>query len=300
VLPLDGIRARAGDVSVSYLPAAPATPADQAVVASADAVLVFVGLTAADEGEGLIAAGDRKSLVLPNNQDALVSAVAALNPHTTVVLEGSGPVIMPWINDIAALVMAWYPGEEGGDAIADILFGDANPAGKLPLTFPVAEADLPVFDNTSNAVTYGYYHGYRYLDHNGVAPLFPFGFGLSYTTFAYANLTVSPTTLSPTGHLRVTADITNTGPVAGDEVAQLYVSYQGSSVDRAVKDLKNFTRVHLEPGETTTAVFDVRAADLAFWNVAANGWDVEPITYQIRVGPSSADLPLEAAVVVSP
>jgi beta-glucosidase len=195
--------------------------------------------------------------------------------------------------------MAWYPGEEGGDAIADVLFGDVAPSGKLPLTFPVAEADLPVFDNTSNAVTYGYYHGYRYLDHNGVAPLFPFGFGLSYTTFAYSNLTVSPTTLSPTGHLRVTADITNTGSVAGDEIAQLYVSYLGSSVDRAIKDLKGFARVHLEPGETTTAVFDVRAADLAFWNVAANGWDVEPISYVIRVGSSSADLPLAQTVTVS-
>jgi beta-glucosidase len=299
VTAIDGIRARAGAGTVTYLPAAPATPADQAVVAAADAVVVVVGLTFVDEGEGLIAAGDRKSLVLPNNQDDLITGVAALNPHTIVLLEGSGPVVMPWIDDIGALLMAWYPGEEGGDAIADVLFGDVTPSGKLPLTFPRAEADLPVFDNTGNAVTYGYYHGYRYIDHNGVAPLFPFGFGLSYTTFAYSNLTVSPATLSLTGHLRVTADITNTGSVAGDEIAQLYVSYLGSSVDRAIKDLKGFARLHLEPGETTTAVFDVRAADLAFWDVATNGWEVEPISYVIRVGPSSADLPLDATVTVS-
>src|SRR5262249_17272557 len=155
------------------------------------------------------------------------------------------------------ILTAWYPGEQGGNAIAEVLFGDVNPSGHLPLSFPHAEADLPVFDNVSFAVTYGYFHGYRWLDRNGTAPLFPFGFGLSYTTFQYANLTVTPGTLSPHGRLRVTADVTNTGTVAGDEVAQLYVGYTGSQVDRSVRDLKGFARVHLEPGETRTVVFEV-------------------------------------------
>jgi len=170
---------------------------------------------------------------------------------------------MPWLDQVGAVLMAWYPGEAGGTAIAEVFFGDVNPSGKLPVTFPRAESDLPPFDDTSPAVQYGYFHGYRYLDRNDTAPLFPFGFGLAYTTFRYSNLAITPATASPWGRVRVTADVTNTGPVAGDEVAQLYVGYRGSRVDRAVRDLKAFARVHLEPGETRTVPFEVRAPDLA-------------------------------------
>ncbi len=152
----------------------------------------------------------------------------------------------------------------------------------------------------SLAVTYGYYHGYRWLDRDGVAPLFPLGFGLAYTTFQYANLTVAPGTLSRFGRLRVTVDVTNTGTVAGDEVVQLYVSYPGSAVDRAVRDLKAFVRVHLEPGETRTVPLEVRAADLAYWDVGAGAWAVEPITYGVHAGPSAADLPLSGAFTMTP
>jgi beta-glucosidase len=181
-----------------------------------------------------------------------------------------------------------------------VLFGDTVPSGKLPVSFPQAESDLPPFDNHDNAVTYDYFHGYRHLDHNATAPLFPFGFGLSYTSFDYSNLTITPAVLAPFGRLRVSADVHNAGAVASDEIAQLYVSYEGSTVQRAVADLKGFARVHLQPGETKTVVFDLRASDLAFWNVAAGGWELEPITYVIRVGRSSHDLPLMGTVVVSP
>jgi len=296
VAPLDGILARAGTVSVTYQP----TVADNAALAAADAVVVVAGLTFNDEGEGQITIGDRKSLALPGDQDQLIASVAALNPRTVVVLEGSGALLMPWKDQVAAILMAWYPGEKGGTAIADVLFGDVTPSGKLPATFPRAEQDLPPFDNTSSAVTYGYYHGYRYLDRNGVAPLFPFGFGLSYTTFQYTNLRITPTTLSPEGWVHVSADVTNSGTVAGDEVAQLYIGYQGSSVDRAVNDLKGFTRVHVEPGQTETAAFDVRAADLAFWDTSSSSWKIEPITYTVSVGSSSRDLPLTGSFTVTP
>jgi beta-glucosidase len=300
VVPLDGIRAAAGAVPVTQVTSMPLSPEDQAAVAAADAAIVVAGLTSDDEGEGAITIGDRASLVLPRDQDALIAAVAALNPRTIVVLQGSGAVLMPWLDDVAAVLEAWYPGQEGGTAIGEVLFGDVNPSGKLPVSFPRAEADLPPFDNVSFAVSYGYFHGYRWLDRNGVAPLFPFGFGLSYTSFAYANLRVAPATLVPWGRVSVSADVTNTGARAGDEIAELYMSYEGSSVDRAVRDLKGFARVHLEPGETKAVTFDVRAVDLAFWDAAAGAWSLEPIRYGIHVGPSSRDLPLEGAVTVAP
>jgi beta-glucosidase len=288
VAPLDGIRSSAGAVTVTYIPGPALSAQDEAAIAAADAAVVVAGLTFADEGE----MHDRVSLGLPNGQDDLIAAVGALNPRTVVVLEGGSAITMPWVENVAAVLMAWYPGERGGTAIADVLFGDVNPSGKVPVTFPVAEADLPPFDNVSSQVTYGYLHGYRWVDERGTAPLFPFGFGLSYTTFRYANLRLDASSVSSRGRVLVTADVTNTGDVAGDEVAQLYVGYHGSRVERAVRDLKGFARVHLEPGETRAATFTVRAADLAFWDVATGGWTVEPIEYQVEVGSSSRDLQL--------
>jgi beta-glucosidase len=300
VTALAGITAGAPGVTITHVPSGPLSPGDQAIVAAADAAIVVAGLTSDDEGEGLIAAGDRESLVLPGTQNQLVADVAALNARTVVVLEGSGAVTMPWLADVEAVVMAWYPGQSGGTAIADVLFGDVVPSGKLPMTFPQAEVDLPPFDNVSLTVPYDLFHGYRWIDRNGTVPLFPFGFGLSYTTFQFSNLTVSSPSLSEYGRVRVTADVTNTGAVTGAEVAQLYVGYQGSAVDRAVNDLKGFTRVQLAPGETKTVVFDLRAADLAYWDTTTDGWLLEPITYALRVGSSSRDLPLEGAVTVAP
>jgi beta-glucosidase len=238
-------------------------------------------------------------LGLSSDQEQLIADVAGLNGTTIVVLEGGSAItVESWVNNVAAVVMAWYPGQEGGNAIADVLFGDVNPSAKLPITFARSADDLPPFVNHSNQVTYGYYHGYRLLDHNGSEPRFPFGFGLSYTTYRYTNLTIANPTLRTDGTLHVTADVTNTGGVAGDEIVQLYVSYQGSRVDRPVKDLKGFTKVHLDPGQTKTVALDVAVKDLAFYDVDAGAWDVEPIAYTAQVGPSSRDLPLSTTFSV--
>ncbi|MGH7787998.1 MAG: beta-glucosidase, partial [Candidatus Binatia bacterium] len=299
VSPLDGLRSRAGAVPVAHFAALPLSADDRADIAAADAAIVVAGLTFLDEGEGLITTGDREGLAMPAGQDALIAEVAALNPRTIVVLEGSGALLMPWLDDVAAVVMAWYPGQEGGTAIADVLFGDVVPSGKLPMSFPRAEADLPLFDNVSPAVTYDLFHGYRHLDLAAATPLFPFGFGLSYTTFSYANLRVSPPAIEPYGRVRVTAEVTNTGTVAGAEVAQLYVGYPGSGVARAVRELKGFNRVDLAPGETRTVVFDLRAADLMFWDTPAAAWALEPIDYSLHVGSSSRDLPMTGVLPVA-
>src|SRR5262249_52068122 len=300
VTPLAGIQSGASGVAVVDLSASTLSDADRAAVAAADAAVVVVGLTASDEGEMILTiVGDRQSLDLSPAQNDLVATVAALNPRTIVVLEGSGAVTMPWVNDVAAILMAWYPGQEGGQAIADVLFGDVNPSGKLPVTFPVREADLPPFDNHSTQPPYGYFHGYRWVDRLGIAPLFPFGHGLSYTTFRYANLTLDRSSFSPAGRLRATVEVTNTGAIAGDEIAQLYVSYPGSRVERAVRDLKAFSRVHLGPGETRSVALAVPAADLAYWDVATGRWTVEPATYGVQVGGSSRDLPLEGTFTIA-
>src|SRR5262249_54057343 len=247
VTPLAGIQSRALGVAVTDLTASMLSDADRAAIVRADAAVVVVGFTANDEGERILTVADRKSLDLSATQNELVETVAALNPRTIVVVEGSGAATMPWLDKVGAIVMAWYPGQKGGRAIADVLFGDVNPSGKLPVTFPVSESDLPPFDNHSLEVTYGYFHGYRWVDREGITPLFPFGHGLSYTSFRYANLRLDRSTLSPAGRVRATVDVTNTGGIAGDEIAQLYVRYPHSAVERAVQDRRGFARVHLEP-----------------------------------------------------
>jgi beta-glucosidase len=294
VTPLAGIQDRAGSngsATVSYVAGPTLSAAEQVTIASAGAAVVVVGLTAQDEGEG----SDRKDMTLrlSTAQEGLVLAVAALNPHTVVVLEGgSAIVVRPWIDAVRALLMAWYPGEAGGYAIADVLFGNVNPSGKLPISFPRAAGDLPPFVDNSSSVMYGFLHGYRYLDQMGVAPEFAFGFGFSYTSFSYANLAIGAPTVAAGGAIAVTFDVTNSGQASGDEIAELYVGYQGSSVQRAPKDLKAFQRVHLDPGETKTVSLTLRASDLAYWDLSSSSWILEPITYTVMVGGSSRDLPL--------
>jgi beta-glucosidase len=194
--------------------------------------------------------------------------------------------------------MAWYPGMQGGEAIARVLFGEVNPSGKLPVTFPISEDQLPPFVHDQDEVQYGYYHGYRLLDRNQAIPRFAFGFGLSYTTFAYANLAVDKTVISPDGQVTVSADVTNTGARAGDEIAELYVGFHGSAVDRPVRVLLGFSRAHLEPGETKTVHMTVPASDLAYWSVDQDRWVIEEIEYTVEVGPSSGDRPLSGSFSV--
>jgi beta-glucosidase len=298
--PLDGIRALAGAIDVKYVPGPPLSAEDQEAVATADAAVVVAGLAPEDEGEGGGGTtGDRLTLELATDQEELITAIAALNPRTIVVLEAGSAVTMPWVDDVPAILLAWYPGQMGGQAIAEVLFGEVGPSGRLPLTVPRAEEDLPKFDNLHATVRYGYFHGYRWLDRRRVAPLFPFGFGLSYTTFRYANLVLSRPSIGPYGRLRVTVDVTNTGDVAADEVVQLYVATGPSQVVRAVRDLRDFTRVHLEPGQTRTVPLELAARDLAYWDVNANAWRVEPTSYRVQVGSSSRALPLAATFIVT-
>jgi beta-glucosidase len=177
---------------------------------------------------------------------------------------------------------------EGGHALVDLLFGAVNPGGKLPCSFPRSAAQLPFFDREAETIEYGFYHGYRLLDHQNEEPAFPFGFGLSYTTFAYSQLALDREAVDPDGRVQASVDITNSGPVAGEEVAQLYVSYEGSPVERPAKELKGFARVRLEPGETRRIVFDLPVRQLATYDAERRGWAVEPMAYQVYVGPSSA------------
>lgn len=260
----------------------------------AGAAVVVVGFTSADEGEyigrrGRGVRGDRLRLSLAPHDEALIQAVAAANPRTVVVLMGGSAVITEsWRERVPAVLMAWYPGMEGGHALADLFLGKAVPSGKLPCVFPRSEAQLPPFDRAPGVAEYGLYHGYRWLDRMGETPAFPFGFGLSYTTFEYHDLVLDRETISPGQVVRVSVDVVNTGRVAGEEVVQLYVGYDGSRVERPVQELKGFGRVRLEPGQRQRVTFELPADRLAFYDPALPGWVVEPIPYLIGVGPTSA------------
>lgn len=302
VTPLDGIRARADGAEVTHIPGPTLTADEEALVAGADVAIVVVGLTTADEGEGLITeGGDRDTLSLRTEQEALVQSVAALSSNTVVVLEGgSAIVVSPFADDVEGLLMTWYPGMEGGAALAEVLFGDASPGGRLPLSIPRAETDLPTFDNESFEVEYGFLHGYRYLDAEGSEPHYPFGFGLDYTTYAYGGLSLSADTLSPEETLTVSVDVTNDGDRRGSEIVQVYVHVEGSAVTRAPRDLRGFQRVTLEAGETKRVAVELRADDLAYWNVEAKRWELEAATYVVEVGSSSRDIRAEESFTVAP
>lgn len=249
---------------------------------------------------------DRPNLRLPNEQDELIRAVAAANPATVVVLMNAGPVEMAsWEAGVAAVVEAWYAGQEQGNAVARVLFGDVNPGGRLPLTFPRDETQTPVatpaqYPGIDGVVEYseGLFIGYRGYERLGLAPQYPFGYGLSYTTFAYDNLRLSSNLLGAGQAIVVQVDVTNTGQRAGDDVVQMYVSHLNSAVDRPPQELKGFKRVSLQPGETQTVSLSLAGNDLAYWEVAGRRFMVENGKIQIRIGRSSAEIVLEAGVDV--
>ncbi len=263
----------------------------------ADAVVLVLGLTSGMEGEesrldipGFLG-GDRTSLALPAPQEALMQSVAALGKPTVLVLMSGSALAVNWAQaHVPAILEAWYPGEAGGTAVADVLFGAYDPAGRLPVTFYRSVHDLPPFDSYGMA-------GRTYRFFNGT-PLYPFGYGLSYTTFAYADLRVSADSIGPSDTLAVQVDVTNTGARAGDEVVQLYVRHPDSVVPRAREDLRGFARVHLAPGETRTVTLHVPARSLAYWNPNAQRWRVEAEPIELRVGSSSADIRLTRTVRV--
>ena len=289
VSPVDGIKHRAGSgVTVVYNDGADPVAA-AAVAKSADVVLVMVGNK---DGEG----HDRPDLLLPKGQNALVSAVAAANPRTVVVLKTGGAVLMPWLNDVPAALEAWYPGEEDGNVVADLVFGDVNPSGKLPLTFPAAENQTPAstpeqYPGVKGTATYSekLQVGYRWYDAQNVTPLFPFGFGLSYTTFEFANLAVSQS--------GVAVDVTNTGSREGAEVVQVYVAAPRAAGEPP-KQLKGFAKVTLKAGETRRVSISLDARAFSIWDTGANRWATVPGDHEILVGDSSRNLPLHAIVAV--
>lgn len=294
ITPVQGIRDKAGNsIEVIYDNGHDLDFARRKA-AEADAVIVVAGFTYKEEGEYLSAVtrigGDRVGLGLPSEQVEMITAVAAQTDRCVVVLEGGSAVTMePWKDEVEAIIMAWYPGMEGGNAIAEILFGDANPGGRLPLTFPKSVDQLPFFDKKAKSIDYGYYHGYRHFDREGLEPEYAFGFGLSYTTFGYSDLKLSAKEIGRDGSLSVRATVTNTGDAAGEEVAQLYVGFNGSAVQRPVKELKGFARVSLEPQKTVTVSMEVAAEDLAYYDISAGAWVVEEIEYEVLVGGSSRD-----------
>ena len=257
-----------------------------AVAADADVCIVVVGTNADTETEGR----DRRSMDLPGEQDELVRRVVAANPRTIVVLNSGSPVAMPWVDDVRAVLQMWFPGMEAGDAVVDVLMGERNPSGRLPTTFPKRIEDTPAFANYPGENGQVHYEedifvGYRWYEARGIEPLFPFGHGLSYTTFEYGQPVVSQG--GDTSVVEV--PVTNTGDRDGTEIVQLYVAHQPGG-DRPPKELKGYVALALAAGETGTARFELGSAAFSIWDITTNAWMDAPGSYQILVGSSSADI----------
>ena len=292
--PLIAIQAHAPGVRVLFDDGTD-TAAAAALAASSDVAIVFASRW---ESEGM----DLVDLNLPNNQDSLVAAVAASNPRTVVVLETGGPVLMPWLSSVSAVLEAWYPGQKGGEAIANILFGSVNPSGKLPISFPAAVADLPrpvipipsPPDSTApfdvDYTIEGLNVGYKWFDRNGTSALFPFGFGLSYTTFSISNLQLVPDAPITNG-FQVSFDLQNTGTLAGAEVVQVYLGLP-SGTGEPPRRMVGWKKVSLPPGATQQSAITVDANDsshpLSIWSTGSNGWAIPNGDYTVYVGNSSA------------
>jgi beta-glucosidase len=301
--PLDAIRALAPLANVRFDDGTNRTRA-ASVAASSDVAIVFVSQW---DSEGM----DLPSLnftdvihAIPIDQDALVAAVAAANPHTIVVMENGGAQVLPWLGSVAAVLEAWYPGQRGGQAIANLLFGVVNPSGKLPMTFPASVADLPhpviagsPYSTTPFLVNYseGFYVGYKWYDSMNLTPLFPFGFGLSYTTFSISNAKLVNNLAASNPNFQVTFDLKNTGPVAGAEVAQVYLGLPASTGEPP-RRLVGWQKVFLQPGALQHATVQVDRNDsshpMGYWDVGSNNWKTAPGDYTVYLGNSSASASL--------
>jgi beta-glucosidase len=316
VTPLRGIReavgkgtrvlyARGADLADGFPgPDVPSVPGDSLlaeavrVAAQADAVVLCVGLTPQLEGEEMkveiegFRGGDRTRIDLPASQQRLLERIAALGKPTVLVLLNGSALAVNWAEQhVPAIIEAWYGGQAAGSALADVLFGDFNPGGRLPVTFYKSVDDLPPFDDyRMEGRTYRFFKD---------TPLYPFGYGLSYTSFVYKNLRTSAETLAVRDTVSVRVDVTNTGKRAGDEVVQLYVRHLGSSVARPREDLRGYRRIRLRVGETRTVVFALPASTLAYWSPEAHRWVVEAEPVEIAVGASSADIRLRRTIRVA-
>jgi beta-glucosidase len=319
VAPLDGIKERAGDgIKVTYAlgvgmegedPAQDAPEARAkalkeatAAAATADVAVVIVGRYNKLESEGF----DVATMDLPAGQDELIAAVEKANPHTIVVLNTGDPVTMTkWIDTTPALLDMWYGGQEGGHALAAILFGDANPSGKLPVSLPKKFEDSPAYghypgENLKVDYAEGIYVGYRYYDTKKVEPQFPFGFGLSYTTFEYSDLKLNGIEFAgKNGLWDFTVNVRNTGNRAGAEVVEVYVHDGHSKIDRPVHELKAFDRVELKPGETKTVQFSLQNPAFSYWSPEKKDWVLDPGTFEVQVGASSRDIRLKVPAALN-
>ena len=269
------------------------------VARKADVALIFAGTSNHFESEGF----DRKSLDLPDNQDELIQHVARANKNTVVILTSGAPVAVDkWINRVPAVLETWFDGEFIGKAITDILIGKSNPSGKLPVTFPINIKQEPLavqhYKDNDSLLTYsdGIYVGYRYFDTKHIKPAFPFGFGLSYTTFKYSDLKLVADTTGGKHQVDVSYNITNTGKRSGAEVSQVYVHEQNPQIDRPYKELKGFVRVDLKPGESKSVHLTLNKSAFQYWSPQKHSWVMDPAVFDVLVGSSSEHILLTKSV----
>jgi beta-glucosidase len=305
-VPLDELRKLAGGTELVYAPGYSMQPGfdraliDEAVAVaeSSDVALLYVALPGYKESEGY----DRADMDLTEQEVALIQAVAAVQPKTVVILNNGSAVTMgEWIEGVPAVLEAWMMGQAGGGAIADVLLGRVNPSGKLAETYPLCIEHTPAYLNypgENGKVRYGegLYIGYRYYEAKGMDVLFPFGYGLSYTTFSYSNLRVSAQTFTDTDGLRVTVDVTNDGDVPGSEIVQLYVHDHHARLVRPYKELKGFAKVRLDAGETHPVTIELDARAFSYYDPACKQWVAESGAFDILIGRSSADICLQETV----
>ncbi len=268
------------------------------IAARSDAALIFAGYDHMDEGEHIPgkpgkAGGDRKSLTLRRKDIELIKAVAPANPKSVVVLIGGGTILLDeWDDEVSAILMAYYPGMEGGNVIARTLVGLVNPGGKLPFVIPAREADLPPFDGDADEVAYEYYHGYSKLDSSGIKPSYHFGHGLSYSSFEISNAMFS----ASAKEVRAGCTVTNVSGRSGDEVVQLYIGFKNSRVERPVKLLRGFRRITLSPGEKKDVELSCSFDDLTWYNPQTRCWELEKMEYQGYIGTSADPAKLKSGV----
>jgi len=270
------------------------------IAQNSDVAVIFAGLTEQMESEGF----DRKHLNMPACQNELIEAISAVQPNTIIVLHNGAPIVMPWVNKPKAILETYLGGQAVGAATVDVLFGDVNPSGRLAESFPKKLEDNPsylFYFGEGNRVEYNekVFVGYRYYESKNMETLFPFGYGLSYTTFEYTNLNLNKTQMTDDDTLLVSVDVTNTGSVAGKEVVQLYVAPKKGEIIRPARELKGFEKISLQPGETKTVTFQLSKRAFAYWNIEAHDWYVESGDFAIQIGKDSHDIVCEEKVKIT-
>lgn len=308
VTPLQGIKNQSGITKVSSYTGF-STFAAKLKSLRADTMVVVASLNPWMEGQWIEQLhnfmgidGDRRDLSLNKADVKMIKAAVSTGKKVIVVVQGGSAVTMEdWVDDVDAVVMAWYPGIKGGTAIAEVLFGDINPSGKTPLSWPKSESQRYTLGSLMPEVDYGFFQGYRYYDYNGLDPLFAFGHGLSYTHFSYQNMSqkiIYSAKNNDESVVRIGFDLSNTGSREGAEVAQIYLGYGNSVVPRAIRNLKGFEKIMLEAGESHHVVIDIPFSELKYYDVKTESWIIEDIDYRIDIGSSSRDISLSTWISI--